>query len=63
LKFSRQERRLPVEEIEASALADEILANPPEVGYLTISNAQQWRLQYDRVIEEAGSVVGVERLR
>ena len=58
-----EERRLPVDEIEASVLADEILANPPEVGYLTISNALQWRLQYSRVIEKAGSVVGVERLR
>ena len=58
-----EERRLPVDEIEASALADEILANPPEVGYLTISNALQWRLQYSRVIEKAGSVVELERLR
>jgi len=58
-----EERRLPVDEIESSALADEILANPPEVGYLTISNALQWRLQYGRVIEKAGEVAGVERLR
>lgn len=58
-----EERRLPVEEIEASAIADEVLANPPEIGYLTISNALQWRLQYSRVIEKAGSVPGVERLR
>lgn len=57
-----EERRLPVDEIEAAALADEILANPPEIGYLTISNALQWRLQYSRVIEKAGSVSGVERL-
>ena len=58
-----EERRLPVEEISASALADEILANPPEVGYLTVSNALQWRLQYSRVIEMAGSIAGVERLK
>ncbi|MCS7011118.1 MAG: hypothetical protein NZL98_07095 [Anaerolineales bacterium] len=58
-----EERRLPVDEIEASALADEILVNPPEVGYLTVSNALQWRLQYGRVIEKAGSIPGVERLR
>ncbi len=57
-----EERRLPVEEIGASALADEILVNPPEIGYLTVSNALQWRLQYRRVIEMAGSVMGVERL-
>lgn len=58
-----EERRLPVEDIEASAIADEILINPPEIGYLTISTALQWRLQYSRVIEKAGSVTGVERLR
>ncbi len=57
-----EERRLPVDEIEASMLADEILANSPEIGYLTISNALQWRLQYSRIIEKAGLVTGVERL-
>ena len=30
--------------------------------YLTISNALQWRLQYSRVIEQAGKVKGVLRL-
>ena len=58
-----QERMLPVEEIEASTIADEIMRSPPEVGYLTISNALQWRLQYRRVIDNAGSVPGVIRLR
>jgi len=29
-----EDRRLPADEIEASGIADEILANPPEVGYL-----------------------------
>jgi len=32
------------------------------IGYLTISNALQWRLQYSRVIEQAGKVEGVLRL-
>jgi len=57
-----EDRRLPVDEIEASAIAEEILIHPPEIGYLTISNALQWRLQYGRVIEQAGLVSGVERL-
>ena len=56
------ERMLPVEEIEAEALADEVLRNPPEIGYLTVSNALQWRLQYGRVIEQAGKVGGILRL-
>lgn len=58
-----EERRLPADEIEALAIADEVIARPPELGYLTISNALQWRLQYGRAIEKAGAVSGVERLR
>jgi len=57
-----QERSLPVEDIQAQQLAEEIIQNPPEIGYLTISNALQWRLQYRRVIEKAGSVPGVLRI-
>ncbi len=57
-----EERLLPVDEIEAGKLAEEVLRVPPQVGYLTISNALQWRLQYSRVIEQAGKVEGVLRL-
>lgn len=57
-----QERMLPVDEVEAESLADEVLRSPPEVGYLTVSNALQWRLQYGRVIEQAGKVGGILRL-
>ena len=57
------ERMLPVDSIGAERLAKEILPNPPVVGYLTISNALQWRLQYRRVIERAGSVEGVLKLK
>ena len=53
---------LPVDDIQARQLAEEIIENPPEIGYLTISNALQWRLQYRRVIEKAGSVPGVLRI-
>ena len=57
------ERMLPVDEIEANRLAEEVIANPPEVGYLTISNALQWRLQYRRAIDQAGAVDGILRVR
>ena len=57
-----QERSLPVDDIESSSIADELLKKPPEIGYLTISNALQWRLQYSRVIERADSVPGVQRI-
>ena len=56
------ERRLPVDEPEAVRLAEEILRNPPEIGYLTISNALQWRLQYQRAIDSAGTVEAIHRL-
>ncbi len=57
------DKSLPVDDIEASSLAQEILKSPPLQGFLTISNALQWRLQYGRVIQEAGSVGGIERIR
>jgi hypothetical protein len=58
-----EDRRLPVDDIQAHKLAEEILQNFPETGYLTISNALQWRLQYSRVIEKAGDVDGILWIR
>jgi hypothetical protein len=57
-----EERMLPVDEVEAESLADEVLRHPPNAGYLTVSNALQWRLQYGRVIEQAGKIGGILRL-
>lgn len=59
-----EERNLPLDEIGCEALADQILREPPELGYLTVSNALQWRLQYRRVIDLASSssTEGVENL-
>lgn len=56
------DKHLPIDEIAAQALAREILDNHPPQGYLTISNALQWRLQYRRVVDCAGSVDGVVRV-
>ncbi|MEK6752529.1 MAG: restriction endonuclease [Chloroflexota bacterium] len=53
------DKNLPIDEIEANKLADEIMSNPPKMGFLTISNALQWRLQYSRVIERAGQEDGL----
>lgn len=50
---------LPGDDIVYNDLADEILNCLPEQGYLTISNALQWRLQYARVITLDNSVQGV----
>lgn len=57
-----EERRLPVDTIEAETLSEELLTNRPTLGYLTISNALQWRLQYARVISQAGNVAGIYRI-
>jgi len=56
------DRNLPVDEIEASAIADEVLREEPRQGYRTISSAMQWRLQYSHAVRIAGSVPGVVRL-
>jgi hypothetical protein len=57
------DKNLPVDEIGAEELANEIMQNRPEIGYLTISNALQWRLQYTRIIEKAGDVEGIYKLK
>lgn len=54
-----QDRNVPGDETVYEELAEEILQNPPKQGYLTISNALQWRLQYARVIALDNSVSGV----
>jgi hypothetical protein len=57
-----EERRLPIDEIEADKLADQLLLKKPTIGYLTISNALQWRLQYSRAISLAGEEYGLTRV-
>lgn len=53
------ERSLTTDEHELRILASDTLKTKPEQGYLTISPALQWRLQYKRVIAQAGTVDGV----
>ncbi len=53
------ERYLPVDDTEAYNIAEYVLQNPPQIGYLTISNALQWRLHYRRAINVAGEIDGV----
>jgi len=59
-----EERNLPLDDIGRESLAKRILSEKPKIGYLTISNALQWRLQYTRVIELAGTggTNGVENI-
>lgn len=53
------ERSLTTDEHELQSLSAEVLQRRPQQGYLTISPALQWRLQYKRVIEQADAVDGV----
>lgn len=57
-----EDKNLPGDEVTRTALAKEVLKNPPVEGYLTISNALQWRLQYGRAIQKAGTIEGVSRV-
>ncbi len=53
------DRNIPADEITYSEIAERIMERGLEQGYLTISNALQWRLQYKRVIGLVNSVPGV----
>ncbi|MXW41752.1 MAG: restriction endonuclease [Acidimicrobiia bacterium] len=57
-----EDRNLPLDEIGRTALAERVLSEPPKQGYITISNALQWRLQYGHAITNAGGVDGVQDL-
>lgn len=54
-----EDKNVPGDEIVYNDLADEILENTPNQGFLTISNALQWRLQYARVIGLNNRIEGV----
>ncbi len=56
------DRNLPGDEIVYNSLADEIMKSPPLLGYLTISNALQWRLQYGRVVTLNEPVSGIVKI-
>jgi hypothetical protein len=56
------DRNLPGDEIVYHKLAEEILQSPPKLGYLTISNALQWRLQYSRIVTLHESVSGIVKI-
>ena len=58
-----QDKNLPVDNIEIEKIAEEILRRAPKLGYLTISNALQWRLQYSRIIQNAGKINGIKRVK
>ena len=56
------DRNIPVDEISLKQLAQQILKIKPQQGYLTISNALQWRLQYQRIVDLSKKVSGISKL-
>lgn len=57
-----QDKNIPADDITLSDTAKQILKTPPEQGYLTISNALQWRLQYQRIVSLTEDIPGVEKI-
>ena len=56
------DKNIPADEITLQQLAEQILKTPPEQGYLTISNALQWRLQYQRIVTLSNNVEGINKI-
>jgi hypothetical protein len=56
------DKNIPADEITLQQLAEQILKTPPEQGYLTISNALQWRLQYQRIVTLSDNVEGINKI-
>ena len=56
------DRNIPADEVTLLNMSKMILKNPPKQGYLTISNALQWRLQYQRIVSLERSVSGINKI-
>lgn len=53
------DHKIPADEVTLMNMAKDIIKNPPVVGYLTISNALQWRLQYGRIVSLNETIDGI----
>ena len=56
------DKNIPADEITLTKLAVQIIKTPPEQGYLTISNALQWRLQYQRIVSLTEDIPGISKI-
>ncbi len=56
------DKNIPADEITLGLIADKILTQTPKQGYLTISNALQWRLQYGRVVNLDEKIDGITKM-
>lgn len=57
-----QDKNIPADEITLAKVAEQILQSTPEQGYLTISNALQWQLQYQRIVTLVDDIQGIEKI-
>lgn len=56
------DKNIPADDITLNKIAKQILRKHPKLGYLTISNALQWRLQYGRVVALSEKVDGIIKI-
>ncbi|MCH7612764.1 MAG: restriction endonuclease [Candidatus Marinimicrobia bacterium] len=56
------DKNIPADDIALTQIAKQIIKNPPNLGYLTISNALQWRLQYGRIVALSEKVDGIIKI-
>lgn len=56
------DKNIPADDITLSLIAKQVFENPPTIGYLTISNALQWRLQYKRVVNLTNKIKGITKI-
>lgn len=56
------DHKIPSDEVTLMNMAKDIFKNPPKVGYLTISNALQWRLQYSRIVGLSEDIDGITQI-
>ena len=53
------DHKIPADEVTLLKMAKDIFKKSPDVGYLTISNALQWRLQYGRIVSLNETIDGI----
>ena len=54
--------KIPADEITLKQIAELILSSEITIGYLTISNALQWRLQYKRIVNLSDDIPGIHKI-
>lgn len=54
--------KILADEITLMQLAEKILSTEITIGYLTISNALQWRLQYKRIVNLSDDISGIFKI-